>query len=203
MKHLKLINICLIAIAMMLTAGCSSTHKAMQTSSDQHITASQNEDRHTENQTGEAVNLRQTVNDITNAVIEFTKTEYNDGSFDVDTTKPQGTKPTSEPRDRESKKPPNGGIKSITTGRITFNNDRAETTEADIKRESESKSDESITSDLEEDNAAESKSEEKPKRGTFHYIGIITGALITAFALCCIVYGIRRIRKQLKNRLPK
>lgn len=203
MKHFKIICVCGLTLIAMLIAGCSSTRKAVQTSSDQHITASQNEDRHTENQTGEAVNLRQNVTDITNAVIEFTKTEYNDGSFDVDTTRQQGTKPTSEPRNRESKKPPNSGIKSITTGRITFNNDRAVTTEADINRESESKSDESITSDFEEDNAAESKSEEKPKRGTFHYLGIITGTLITAFAIYCIVYGIRRIRKQLKNRLLK
>jgi len=201
MKHIALLLT--LALTCIYLAGCSSTRKAVQTSIDQHITASQNEDRHTENQTGEAVNLRQTVNDITNAVIEFTKTEYNDSSFDVDTTKQQGAKPTSEPRDRESKKPPNGGIKSITTGRITFNNDRAETTEADIKRESETKSDESTTSNFEEDNAAESKSEEKPKRGTFHYLGIITSALIATFAICCIVYGIRRIRKQLKNRLPK
>lgn len=186
-----------------MSESCGSARKIVQSSTEQHITTSQSEDRHTENQTAEAVNLQQTVNDITNAVIEFTKTEYNDGSFDVDTTKQHGAKPTSEPRNRERKKPPNGGIKSITTGRITFNNDRAETTEADIKRESETKSDESVTSDFEEDNTAESKSEEKPKRGTFHYLSIIIGALFTGYAIYCIVYGVWRIRRQLKNRLPK
>lgn len=203
MKYLRIIYICGLTLIAMLIAGCSSTRKAVQTSNDQYISASQNEDRHTEQKTGEAVNLRQTVNDITNAVIEFTKTEYNDGTFDVDTTKQQGEQPTSEPRNRESKKPPNCGIKSITTGRITFNNDRTETTEEDIERESKMKSDENIESDYEEDNAAETKSEEKPKLGFIYNLGIIIGALFIGYAIYCIVYGVWRIRKQLKHRLPK
>ena len=93
-----------IVLACIYISGCSSTRKAVQTTTDQHIQSSQKEDRHTENQTGEAVNLRHTVNDITNAVIEFTKTEYNDGTVDVDTTKRQGAEPTARPpRPRKQK----------------------------------------------------------------------------------------------------
>lgn len=183
MKHLKTIYFSLLVILTLILAGCSSTRKAVQTTTDQHIQSSEREDRHTENQTGEAVNFRQTINDITNAVIEFTKTEYNDGTVDVDTTNRQGTEPTARPHDRESKKPPNGGVKSVTTGRITFNNDRAETTEADIKRDSETKSDESIESDFEEDNTAETKSEEKPKHNVWRTLAICTFLNIVVFCL--------------------
>lgn len=188
MKHLKTIQLSLLAILILILAGCSSTRKAVQTTTDQHIQSSQKEDRHIENQTGEAVNFRQTVNDITNAVIEFTKTEYNDGTIDVDTTKRQGAEPTARPHDRESKKPPNGGVKSVTTGRIIFNNDRAENTEADIKRDSETKSDESIESDFEEDNAAETKSEEKPKHSVWRTLAICTVLNIVVFCLGCLYW---------------
>lgn len=187
------------AAACIFIVGCSSTRKAVQTTTDQHIQSSQKEDRHTENQTGEAVNLRHTVNDITNAVIEFTKTEYNDGTVDVDTTKRQGAKPTARPHARESKKPHNDGVKSVTTGRITFNNNRAEATEADIKRESETKSDESIESDFEEDNAAETKTEEKPKRSTLSIVLTILVTLFSLYGIYCIYYGIRRIFKLWKK----
>ncbi|RXE74613.1 hypothetical protein ED551_01920 [Muribaculaceae bacterium Isolate-013 (NCI)] len=177
-----------IVLACIYISGCSSTRKAVQTTTDQHIQSSQKEDRHTENQTGEAVNLRHTVNDITNAVIEFTKTEYNDGTVDVDTTKRQGAEPTARPHDRESKKPPNGGVKSVTTGRITFNNDRAETTEADIKRDSETKTDECIESDLEEDTAAETKTEEKPKHNVWRTLAVCTLLNIVVFCLGCLYW---------------
>ena len=100
--------------------------KIVQSSTEQHITASQSEDRHDESQSKEAVNLSQNINETTNAVIEFTKVEYNDGTCETDTTKRAGDTATPKPRNRESKKPPNnhGGIKAITTGRININNNR-------------------------------------------------------------------------------
>jgi len=56
---------------------------------------------------------------------------------------------------------------------------------------------------MQEDNAAETKSEEKPKRGFIYNLGIIIGTLFIGYAIYCIVYGVWRIRKLLKHRLPK
>ncbi len=194
----RYLYITLIALACCLTVGCSTTRKAAQTSTEQHITSSADKERHTEKQTGEALNVNQSMNSFTNAVIEFTKTEYYDGMVKVDTTGYRNDCEATRPRDRESKEPPNvGGIKSVTTGRITLNNEKNESTETDIKRDSETKTDESISENKSEDNAADTKTEEKPKRGFIYYFGIIAGAIIVIVVILFIAYKIRRLR--LKN----
>lgn len=194
----RLLYIVLIVIACCSVIGCSTTRKATQTSNEQHITSSNNEDRHTETQTGEAVNINQTKNDLTNAVIEFTKTEYFDGSVKVDTTGRKNQSEVTMPRNRESREPPNqSGIKSITTGRITLNNEKAESTNTDINRTSTQKSDESISEDNSEDSTNDTKTEEKPKRGFIYYLSVIVGGIITFFSLICIAYGIYRIRNKI------
>lgn len=187
----------------MLFIGCSTTRKSVQSSSEQHLTSSTKEDRHTERQTGEAANINQNVNTLTNAVIEFTKTEYFDGTVKVDTTGHPADNTAGRAHDRESKDPPNhSGIKSITNGRIELNSEKNESTNIDIKRESESKSDESLSEESTEDNTEEETSEEKPKRGFFYYFGIVICALISLYTIRCIVYAVYRIRKQLKNQRP-
>lgn len=191
----RYLYITLIALVCCFSVGCSTTHKAAQTSTEQHITSSTNKDSHTEKQTGEAVNVNQSMNSLTNAVIEFTKTEYYDGTIKVDTTGFRNDCDAIRPRDRESKEPPNvGGVKSVTTGRITLNNERNESTETDIKRDSETKTDESISENKSEDNAADTKTEEKPKRGFIYYLSVIVCAVISIVAIIFIAYGIRRIR---------
>lgn len=179
-----------------MSESCGSARKIVQSSTEQHITASQSEDRHDESQSKEAVNLSQNINETTNAVIEFTKVEYNDGTCETDTTKRAGDTATPKPRNRESKKPPNnhGGIKAITTGRININNNRSATTDADIVTEDKSQSDESIDSSRDEDNGTEVKSDVKPIRGTLYHLCAITGAIVTVISLCVIV---RRLRRRL------
>lgn len=206
MKHLNKLCICILAIMAIIFIGCTTTRKATQSSSEQHLTSSTKEERHTESQTDEAANINQIVNILTNAVIDFTKTEYFDGSTStkVDTTGHPTDNEAGRHHDRESAEPPNhGGIKSITSGHINLNSEKTESTNANIKRMSESKSDESLSEDTTEDNAEETTSEEKPKRGFIYYLGIIIGTLFTGYAIYCIVYGVWRIRKQLKNRLPE
>lgn len=184
-------------------AGCNTTRKSVHTTANQHIQTSQKEELHTESQTGEAANINQNVNTLTNAVIEFTKTEYFDGTVKVDTSGPPADNTAGRPNNRESREPPNNsGIKSITNGRIKLNSEKNESTNVDIKRESESKSDESLSEESTEDNTDETESEENPKRGFFYYFGIFIGALISVYAIICIVYAVYRIRKQLKNRHP-
>lgn len=193
----RLLYIVLITFACSFLIGCSTTRKTSQTATEQHITSSTNEDRHTENQSGEAVNVNQNTNTFTSAVIEFTKTEYFDGTVKVDTTGHSKDCATPRPHDRESNEPPNhGGVKSITTGRIDLNSEKNESTNADIKRESETKSDERISEDKAEDNTIDSQTEEKPKRGFFYYLSVVIGSIISLVALGFIAYGIYRIRKK-------
>lgn len=172
---------------------CSSTRKAVQTSTEQHITSSTNEDRQTSTKIGEAININQTKTDLTNAVIEFTKTEYFDGTVKVDTTGFANDNEATKPRDRESTEPPNDSrIKSITTGRVILNNEKSESTNTNIEKSAESTSDEHISNDEAEDTQTDIKVEEKPKRGYFYYFGIIISAII---ALVLIFFGVRKFRR--------
>lgn len=195
-------RILLFLLAMLIAAlseSCGTTRKTAQISTEQHITSSQHEDRHSENQNKEAVNLSQNINEITNAVIEFTKVEFNDGTSETDTTQTSGDTPMPKPKNRESKKPPNShsGIKSITTGRIDFNNNRTQKTDADITTEDKSQSDESIDAKRDENNATDTESEEKPIRGFIYYVSTITGAIAAFITLCFII---RRLRRRLSHK---
>lgn len=182
-----------------ISESCGSVRKTVQSSTGQHITASQSEDRHMESHNKEAVNISQNINETTNAVIEFTKVEYNDGTCETDTTNRAGDTSTPKPRNRESKKPPDahGGIKSITTGRINFNNNRNATTEADIATENKSRSDDNIDVACEEDNSTEIQSDEKQIRGTIYQLCSITGAIVAVISICLIV---RRLRRRLSRK---
>lgn len=182
-----------------MSESCGTARKIVQSSTEQHITTSQSEDRHNESQCKEAVNFSQNINENTNAVIEFTKVEYNDGTCETDTTNRAGDTTTPKPRNRESKKPPNnhGGIKSITTGRINYNNNRNATTDADIVTEDKTQSDESIDATRDEDSDTEIRTDEKPIRGTLYHLCAITGAIVAAISLCVIV---RRLRRRLSHK---
>lgn len=192
----RLLYISLITFACSFLIGCSTTRKTAQTTTEQHITTSTNEDCHTETQNGEAVNVNHNTNTFTNAVIEFTKTEYFDGTVKVDTTGHSNDCVTPCPHNRESKEPPNhGGIKSITTGRIDLNSEKKESTNADIKRESETKSDKRISEDKAVDNTIDSQTEEKPKRGFFYYLSVAIGGVTTVLG----VYTLYKLYKPIKN----
>lgn len=181
-------------IIALCSESCGTTRKTAQICTEQHISSSQREDSHTENHNSETANLSQNINEITNAVIEFTKVEFNDGTSETDTTRTSGDTPMPKPKSRESKKPPNshGGVKSITTGRIDFNNNRTEKTDAEIKTEDKSQSDESIDTRRDENNATDTETEEKPTSGIVHQVCTITGAIVAVFAICVIIRRLRR-----------
>lgn len=193
----RLLHIALIIFTCGLLIGCNTTRKSSQTATEQHITSSTNEDRHIETQSGESVNVNQNTNAFTNAVIEFTKTEYFDGTIKVDTTGHSNACVTPRPHYRESDEPPNhGGIKSITNGRIDFNSEKKESTNADINRKSETKSDERISDDKTEDNTIDSQTKEEPKRGFIYYLSVAIDGIITFVTFGFITYAIYRIRKK-------
>ena len=121
------------------------------------------------------------------------------GAQATNTTQTSGDTPMPKPKNRESKKPPNShsGIKSITTGRIDFNNNRTKKTDADITTEDKSQSDESIDAKRDEDNATDTESEEMPIRGFIYYVSTITGAIAAFITLCFII---RRLRRRLSHK---
>ena len=174
----------------MLLSGCSSTRKTAKSTTQASTVATQDtESREEERRLAETITGTET-NDRTNMVIEFTKTEYADGKTETvvepDTGQPAdgtGTKPQ-KPEDK-------GGIKSVTTGRITIGNDRTETTETTRTESTGKKTDTQTSTGINTESANETKTEEKKTRkfGLLDWLGL---AVIAAGCAAGIVYAARR-----------
>lgn len=197
----RFIQILLLAV---LLASCSSTRKVASEQTQQNVTATISTDTKTQTQTNDAVGVRTHETVFSNAVIEFTKVEYADGTEEVNTDTDVPYEAVKQ-RNREETEPPNSTnkIKSVTTGRVTLQNDKTKRTDANVEYNEVSQTDESVSSNIAADIDKSAKTEDKPKRGFFYNFGIIATVIIVLFAGGCIAYGIWRLRKQLKNRLPK
>lgn len=195
----------LAVLLAVLLASCSSTRKVASEQTHQNVTATISTDTKTQTQTNDAVGVRTHETDFSNAVIEFTKVEYADGTEEVKTNTDAASADTVKQREREQTEPPNASqkIKSVTTGRVTLHNDKTKRTETNVEYNKVSQTDESVNSNITANIDKSIKTEDKPKRGFFYNFGIIATVIIVLFAGGCIAYGIWRIRKQLKNRLPK
>lgn len=197
----------MLSLAVLLAvslASCSSTRKVASEQTQQNVTATISTDTQTQTQTNDAVGVRTHETDFSNAVIEFTKVEYADGTEEVNTGADVPHEAVKQ-RDREETEPPNSTnkVKSVTTGRVTLQNDKTKQTETNVEHNEVSQTDESVNSDIAADIDKSVKTEDKPKHGFFYYFGIIATVIIVLFVGGCIAYGVWRIRKQLKNRLPK
>lgn len=178
--------------------GCGSTRKATKSTTDSYITATQEEERRTEEKQTAAVTSNTEINDRTNVVIEFTKVEYNDGSTDITATSPGQFTGETSTRNMESKsKPPDkaSGIKSITTGKITINGDRNETTETTMTEESGKTTDEHINADIQADQKQEGTTEET-KKPKCSLPGILSVCAVISVG---VVYGIRYLKRLWKD----
>lgn len=183
----------LVALALMLT-GCSSTRKATQTKFDQSITESSSTTSTTHNEKSEALLTQSNITENLNAVIDFTRIEFNDGTTLTDILPPI-IGDSAKQRDREQTEPPNAGkgIKSITTGRIDLSNHKNETTETVSTSDSKSDTSEIAVNDSSSDTKKDEQSEEKDKRGWLYYLGEIIGAIITAVVIGFIFRLINKI----------
>lgn len=200
-----IIMLLLATLLATLLAACSTSRKVASADVSQQLTASVATDTHTQSQTNDAAAVRTTETDFSSAVIEFTKVEYADGTEEVTTDIDVARTDTEKLRDREETEPPNSTnkVKSVTTGRVTLQNDKTKQTETNVEHNEVSQTDESVNSDIAADIDKSVKTEDKPKHGFFYYFGIIATVIIVLFVGGCIAYGVWRIRKQLKNRLPK
>lgn len=186
----------LVALALML-AGCSSTRKTTQTKFEQNITESSSTTATTHDEKSEGLLTQSNITEYLNAVIDFTRIEFKDGTTLTDILPPI-IGDSAKQRDREQTEPPNAGIlnkgiKSVTTGRIDLSNHKNETTGTVLT--SDSKSDTSITtvSDSSSDTQKDEQSEEKDKRGWLYYLGAIIGAIIITVVIVFILNLINKI----------
>lgn len=191
----------LFAFLLLGFTGCSSTRKATKSTTDSHLTATQEEERRTDERQMAAITSNTEINDRTNVVIEFTKVEYNDGSTDITATSPGQLTGETSTRNMESKsKPPDkaSGIKSITTGKITINGDTEAKTETTVTEESGKTTDERINAGIQADQKQEGTTEEtkKPKCSLFYWaFGIFAFTAISVG----VVYGIRYFKRLWKD----
>lgn len=185
-KSLLTLIICILST--ILLTGCSTTRKSVQSTVEQQVSQSTSTATDTHSEKSEALLTRTDLSENLNAVIDFTRIEFTDGTTLTD-IRPPIRNDTAMQRNREETEPPNAnkGIKAITTGHIDLNKSKDERT--DIASKADSKSDISQTS---EDNTTSNltqkeKSTEKDKRGLIYWLGVILGAFIAykAFGLIC------------------
>ncbi|OUN69460.1 hypothetical protein [Barnesiella sp. An55] len=179
-----------------LISGCSSTRKTVKGTSETNVSATQEtESRETENRLAEVITATET-NDRTNVVIEFTRTEYNDGSTGT-TAEPAGQTSDTPEQNREDRHNPTAGkksgIKSVTTGRISINGDRTEATTTTRNEASQKATDTNAGTDITASRTESQEAEEKktPKTGFIDWIFL---AGIVAACAAGITYAIKRLK---------
>lgn len=192
MKWITRITLLICLTLLTLLSGCSTTRKAAKGTEQTNVTAIQETDRAEEEKRLAEVITNTETNDRTNVVIEFTKTEYADGSTETKTERPPEQYPggTGKPKPGTGSK---GGIKSVTTGKITINGDRKETTATTATETGERKVETQTSTGVSSDKTAtvETEQEKKPKRGFLDWIFL---AGIVAACAAGITYAVRRFK---------
>lgn len=190
----------LLAVSLAVSlASCSSTRKVANDKRQTHITETVVTDTHTKSNASEATEQRRTDIDLSNVVIDFTKIEYGDGTQTVTATASDVQRDTVKHRDREVTEPPNlsQNIKSVTSGRVTINNDKKTEVETSVKSDNTTQTETQSTSDLTEDATSQTKTEDKEKHGFFFYVGVTTcGILLFVLLLCLSYFAIRQKSKK-------
>ncbi len=185
MKWITRITLLICLTLPTLLSGCSTTRKTAKGTEQTNVAAIQGTDRAEEEKRLAEVITNTETNDRTNVVIEFTKTEYADGT----------TEATAEPPGGIGEQPPKagskGGIKSVTTGKITINGNRQETTATTQTEADERKSETQTRTGVSADKNAtiETEQEKKPKTGWLDWIFL---AGIVAACAAGIVYAVKR-----------
>ncbi len=189
MKWITRITLLICLTLPTLLSGCSTTRKTAKGTEQTNVAAIQETDRAEEEKRLAEVITNTETNDRTNVVIEFTKTEYANGNTETK------AEPTGQPPDKTREAKPEteskGGIKSVTTGKITINGDRKETTATTQAETGERKTETQTSTGVSADKTAtvETEQEKKPKRV---WLDLIFFAGIVAACAAGIVYAVRR-----------
>lgn len=194
MKHLiKFLFAVLFAV---LFASCSTTRKIANEKKQQQITSSVTTDAKRQSNTYDVANVTTNEKDYSKAVIEFQKIEYSDGTEDIRTGADVQNEAVKN-RDREQTEPPNASrnIKSITTGRVTIDNDKSKQTTVNEEKTEDTQTQTTISESTTEDTHTQSRTEEKTKRGFFFWFGVIICIIIVIVAFFLLMRAIMKRRR--------
>lgn len=186
-------------VLILVLSGCHSTRNVVKTSEETKVLSESETKASSASQSSSAMTTTETKTDFSTAVIEFVKTEYFDGSVKTDTTSKHGYESFVKTHDRESTEPPNAGIKSVTTGKITLNNDKNQSTQTDVSVIESSIDLSSKNESTNEQSFSDIKSEEKDIRGTLYYLAAIIGSIALIILLIYIVRICKKTKDEISN----
>lgn len=186
----------ILFIFLVLLTGCHTARKTTQSSNAEQITAQTTVTSDTSTENKEAVNTSLNLSENLNAVIDFTRYEFSDGTVLTETTPAPPADKTS-PRNREQTEPPNPGkgLKAVTVGHINLNKASEQTEETQATNETKTESSLTSQNNTTFDISHDTKTTEKPKRGVLHTIGAITVSII---AVVLIIFFIRWLIRRKK-----
>lgn len=201
----RLILSFLLSLMVLILSGCSTTRKTMQNDLSQ-VTESHNTTQADSSlNKSEATLTQSNINENINAMVEFTRVEFSDGTtYDEVFPNRENMLNLWRIRNREQNDPPDSlsknstapGIKSITTGIIDLNKSTQEQTETQTNenthQQSSLKSEDNKTSNITE----ATKSTEKERHGFFYWVGVIFTGIIGIVLL----YGLYRVFSTLSKK---
>lgn len=197
------IAIFLIAALCFFLSGCSTTRKttATETQTEAQLTATAAGQHHAEAAGQTAIITNVTTDERKNVVIDFATVEFYPGEVPAlpsDSTAPDWLNaivPGGSVGNVEQSKPPN--VKSITTGRAVINGDKNESRTTEATAQATATEDSAIKADVSatQQEATETKTEEKPKFTFWDWLYLITVGVFSAI----VIYFCVRFAKKIKN----
>lgn len=196
MKH---VNQTLFAVLFaVLFAGCSTTRKVANETKQQQITSSVTTDTKQQSIKYDVANITTNETDYSKAVIEFQKIEYSDGTEDI-RTGADVQRDTTKLRYREETEHNNvsagRNIKSVTTGRITIDNDKTKQKTVNEKKTEDIDTQTNISEQTSVRTQTKSKTEATPKHVFFYWFGIISCTIIALIIIFLVLRTIRKAKK--------
>lgn len=187
----------LIVVLALLASACSTSRKtvATNTQAEAQLTAATEQQHHAESTEKAAVITNVTTDERRNVVIDFATVEFYPGgvpSIPSDSTAApdwfNAIIAAAASEEGQKAKPPN--VKSVTKGRAVLNGEKNEQTRTEAQAEKKATEDSAIKQDVQANNkeAAETKTEEKPKFTFWDWLYL---AVVGAFGIYAIIWGVK------------
>lgn len=187
----------LIVVIALLASACSTTRKtvAAKTEAEAQLTAKTEQQHHAGTTEKATVITDITTDERRDVVIDFATVEFYPGgvpSIPSDSTPApdwlNAIIAAAATEEGQKAKPPN--VKSVTKGRAVLNGEKNEQTRTEAQAEKKATEDSAIKQDVEANNkeAAETKTEEKPKFTFWDWLYL---AVVGAFGIYAIIWGVK------------
>lgn len=187
----------LIVVLALLASACSTSRKtvATNTQAEAQLTATTEQQHHAGFTETAAIITNVTTDERRNVVIDFATVEFYPGgvpSIPSDSTSApdwlNAIIAAAATEEGQKAKPPN--VKSVTKGRAVLNGEKNEQTRTEAQAEKKATEDSAIKQDVEANNkeAAETKTEEKPKFTFWDWLYL---AVVGTFGIYAIIWGVK------------